>query len=86
MCVMLLLNIAYIRVFYYNVGQGVQFGAVDKFECSDTAQTLFRHCSDRGVLSLIPTCDTSIFFCQLLSTMLCMCSRHAPYPLNAITV
>ena len=38
MCSMLILNIAYIRVFYYNVGQGGQFGAVGKFECSDTAQ------------------------------------------------
>ena len=39
MCVMLLLNIVYIRVFYYNIGQEGQFGAVDKFERSDTAQT-----------------------------------------------
>ena len=37
MCAMLSLNITYIRVFYYSVGEGGQFGAVDKFD-----QTLLR--------------------------------------------
>ena len=61
------------RVFYYKVGQGAQFGAVVKFERSD-----------RVVLGSIPTGSLPVtllfFFCQLLSTMLCMCSLRAPVP------
>ena len=69
---MLLLNIVYIRVFYYNIVQGQQFDAVDKFERSDTAQ---------AVLGSIPNGNTSFFLMSTsLHDVICMCSLRAPVP------
>ena len=63
------------RVFYYNVGQGGQFGAVDKFECSD-----------RVVLGWIrwSVTVTLLFFSVNFSPRCYACVHYVhQYPLNA---